>query len=155
MENTENSLYALLIGISKDVGEIKSDVKNVQMNVESYNADSIKADEKVANKLEEYVDFIQKKQESIKSELDMRIGNSRAEFAEELKKTNKEVEAVKERVKTLEEKPKNTLWGMFEKFKGVLIAAMISALVGFCVRVVCDLVKTVNISQQIKYERVR
>ena len=52
--NTDDNLYALLIGISKDVGEIKSDVKNVQQNVENYNNESMRADEKVANKLEEY-----------------------------------------------------------------------------------------------------
>ena len=33
METTENNLYALLIGISQDVGEIKSDIKNLNNDI--------------------------------------------------------------------------------------------------------------------------
>ena len=77
--NTDDNLYALLIGISKDVGEIKSDVKNVQQNVENYNNESMRADEKVSNKLEEYFQYAKNRQDGIKAELETKIGNVRVD----------------------------------------------------------------------------
>lgn len=140
MEATENSLYSLLIGISKDVGEIKADVKNtnsdvkeMQAKVELYNTESAAADNKVATKLEEYFQYAKNRQDGIKAELETKIGNVRADL-----------NTVATRVTALEEKPKNKLWDLFVQFKGVFITALIAALVGVCMKFMTDIVKLVK-----------
>ncbi len=136
METTENSLYSLLIGISKDVGEIKSDVKNVQINVENYNADSVKADEKVTAKLEEYFQYAKNRQDVIKDELEVQIGNIRTEVASHEK-----------RISDLEERPKNRIWEIILQFRGLIISAVLVALVGWCMGFITDLVKVAKDSK--------
>ena len=133
MENTENSLYALLIGISKDVGEIKSDVKNVQKTVEDVRTDSTEHDKELSTRLEEYFDYAKKRQDSIKAELETKIGNVRSE-----------VKDIDDKVTKLEEKPKNKLWEVYDKFKGLLLAAILAALVGWCMKFMTDFAKSVR-----------
>lgn len=142
METTENSLYALLIGISKDVGEIKSDVKNVQANVETYNEESTKADEKVSNKLEEYFQYAKNRQDSIKAELETKIGNVRSDVTD-----------LADRVHNIEQGPKNSLWSIFLQFKSVLIAAIISLAVGWSLSFVGNIIKQLKQPEKILIEK--
>ena len=72
--NTEK-IYDLIIGISKDVGEIKADIKNVKDNVENNANEFMKSDEKIAQKLEEYFDYAKNRQDRIKLELEQKITN--------------------------------------------------------------------------------
>lgn len=144
MEQTAESLYSLLIGISKDVGEIKADVKNtnsdikdVQSKVEQYNSESAVADEKVATKLEEYFEYAKNRQDVIKDELEVQIGNVRTEVANH-----------DGRLKALEEKPKNRLWDVFVQFKGLIVTAILVALAGFCMNSITNIVKASQPVQQ-------
>lgn len=137
MEQTEERLYQLLIGISKDVGEVKSDVKNinikmrdVQSQIEESNKEFARADEKISARLEEAVGFMKSRQDSIKDELEVKIGNVRAD-----------VVSLDKRLSAMEEKPKSKLWDIFVQFRGLIITAVLVAVVGWCMSFATNLVK--------------
>lgn len=72
---TENSLYALLVEISRDVGEIKGDVKNVQNAVNEVSADSVSHDKELSERLDSYFTTMEKRQADIKTELESKLRN--------------------------------------------------------------------------------
>lgn len=165
------ALYNLIVGISKDVGEIKSDVKNVQQNVENNANQFMKSDEKLASKLEEYFDYAKNRQDKIKVELENKIGTVKIEltdFITKLNKTQMEYDAgVEERLskhdalfknfedelKNIKEFPKNKTWELVLKFKNALIVAIISIIVGVVisqVRIAFKAIKSMQDQQTVK-----
>ena len=121
-EANENNFYTLLVGISKEVGETNSSIAGIQeaikelkVTVEKNNRESMNSDKKNSEKLEEYKEQLQ----------------------EELNIHNK-------RITALENSHKNKLWNLFERFKGLLITAIITAMVAFCMKFMSDLIKTLK-----------
>lgn len=130
MEQTESSLYSLIIGISQDIGEVKSEVKNlnsdikeVQTRVDKFQEGCDKSDEKIIAKLEEYFDYAKKRQDSIKEGLEVTIKDHEA------------------RIHALENKPKNRMWALWEKFKVAFVGSVILALVAIAMKFIVELVK--------------
>lgn len=148
--NTEK-IYDLIIGISKDVGEIKADIKNVKDNVENNANEFMKSDEKIAEKLEEYFDYAKNRQDKIKMELEQKISNVKMEFTESLTKMTKQQlefneavskrldernkacdifeEKVEKEIQNIHDMPKNKVWNFIVQFKTALIAAIVGACV--------------------------
>lgn len=171
----DTTLYNLIVGISKDVGEIKSDVKNVQQNVENNANEFMKSDEKLANKLEEYFDYAKNRQDKIKVELESKIATVKVELTDLLSKTNKNqleynegvdkrlsehetmFKAIETEIKSIKELPKNKTWEFILKFKNALITAIIG---GFVLLVISQVkstikaIKEVSVQTQVQTQQV-
>lgn len=133
MGNDDKSFYTLLVNISKDVGKtnasiegLQEDIRELKANVEKNNSASINSVEKVSQRLEEYFKYAKDRQDNIKSELTTRIENCET------------------RIDSIELKGKNKLWILFEKFKGMLIAAIFAAVIAYCMKFMSDLIKSLR-----------
>lgn len=165
------TLYNLIVGISKDVGEIKSDVKNVQQNVENNANQFMKSDEKLASKLEEYFDYAKNRQDKIKVELENKIGTVKIELTDSVTKMNKNqieynigidkrlseydalFKTISDELKNIKEYPKNKTWELILKFKNALIVAIISIIVGVVisqVRIAFKAIKSMQDQQTVE-----
>ena len=167
----DTTLYNLIVGISKDVGEIKSDVKNVQQNVENNANEFMKSDEKLASKLEEYFDYAKNRQDKIKVELENKIGTVKIELTDSVTKMNKNqieynigidkrlseydalFKTINDELKNIKEYPKNKTWELILKFKNALIVTIISIIVGVVisqVRIAFKAIKSMQDQQTVK-----
>lgn len=171
----DTTLYNLIVGISKDVGEIKSDVKNVQVNVENNANEFMKSDEKLASKLEEYFDYAKNRQDKIKVELEGKIATVKVELTDLISKTNKNqleynesidkrlsehesmFKTIETEIKSIKELPKNKTWELILKFKNALITALIG---GFVLLVISQVkstikaIKEVSVQTQVQTQQV-
>ena len=98
----------------------------MQEQVNKFNENAMKSDEKIVTKLEEYFDYAKKRQDSIKETLEVTIQDH------------------ENRIVALENKTKNKLWSLFEKFKVALVSAIILAMVGLCLKFGGELVKALK-----------
>ena len=129
MENADNNQYSMLVNISQSIGELHGDIKNLEQKIVSTEA-----------RISESYDATVKRQDIIRDSLEAEINSLRGDV-----KTAKErIDELEKQVKTLQESPKTRLFELFEKFKGLLIAAILAALVGWCMSFMKDLTKAVR-----------
>lgn len=148
-ENTRTidaSQYEILITISKEIGELKGDIKNTNERLNEI-------DRTITSRIEEAFDAVTKKQEFLRDSLEAEIGGMRAQAREEIERAKEEIKSAKAEIKQLNERidaqsaridalensGKNKLYELFVKFKGLLIAAILAALVGYCMSFIKDI----------------
>lgn len=131
--DTDNTQYSMLVDISRAVGELQSDVKSTKSEIKEL-------DKTVSNKIAELYDAITKRQDVIRDSIESEF----AVYRTKIKELEAKVNELEMRAKKLEESPKNRLFEVFEKFKGLLIAAILAALVGWCMSFMRDLTTAVR-----------
>jgi chromosome segregation ATPase len=131
--DTDNTQYSMLVDIAKSIGELQSDVKSTKKEI-------TELDRTFTAKLAELFDATTKKQEFLRDSIEAELGGYRAE----IKTLKARIENLEERTKKLEESPKNKLFELFEKFKGLLLMAILTALVGWCMSFMKDLTTAVR-----------
>lgn len=120
MNEVDNTQYSLLVNISKEIGELKGDIHNVESKIS-----------RTDSKIDEVFDALTKKQEFLRDSIEAELSIVRSD----LKDAQNEIRRLKERVSAIEEIPKNRVFELFSKFKGSLIAALIALIVGYCMSV--------------------
>lgn len=120
MNEVDNTQYSLLVNISKEIGELKGDIHNVESKIS-----------RTDSKIDEVFDALTKKQEFLRDSIEAELSIVRSD----LKDAQNEIRRLKERVSAIEETPKNRIFELFSKFKGSLIAAIIALIVGYCMSV--------------------
>ena len=124
MDDTDNTQYSILLNISKEIGELKGDIHNLENKIS-----------RTDSKIEEVFDALTKKQEYLRDSIESEIDIVRID----LKDARAEIARLKDRIALLEDSPKTKLFEIFEKFKGLLIAAILAAIVGYCMSFIKDL----------------
>lgn len=129
MNEVDNTQYSLLVNISKEIGELKGDIHNVESKIS-----------RTDSKIDEVFDALTKKQEFLRDSIEAELSIVRSD----LKDAQNEIRRLKERVSAIEETPKNRVFELFSKFKGSLIAAIIALIVGYCMSVLNTFLATVK-----------
>ena len=124
VDDTDNTQYSILLNISKEIGELKGDIHNLENKIS-----------RTDSKIEEVFDALTKKQEYLRDSIESEIDIVRID----LKDARAEIARLKDRIALLEDSPKTKLFEIFEKFKGLLIAAILAAIVGYCMSFIKDL----------------
>ncbi len=135
--DTDNTQYAMLIDISRAVGELKGDIHNVESKIS-----------RTDSKIEEVFDALTKKQDFLRDSIEAEIAIVRTD----LKDAREEIKRLKERVAILEEKPKNRIFSIVTQFKSLFITAILAALVGWCISVSRDVAKSIKSTHGIVIE---
>ena len=131
--DNDTTQYSMLVDISRAVGELQSDVKSTKGEIKEL-------DKTVSNKISELYDAMTKRQDFMRDSIESEF----AVYRTKIKELEEKVDDLEVRAKKLEESPKNRLFEYFEKFKGLLLAAIMAALVGWCMSFMRDLTKAVR-----------
>lgn len=124
MDDTDNTQYSILLNISKEIGELKGDIHNLENKIS-----------RTDTKIDEVFDALTKKQEFLRDSIESEIAIVRTD----LKEAQSEIDKLKNRLAILEDSPKTKIFEIFEKFKGLLVAAILAALVGYCMSFIKDI----------------
>lgn len=127
--DTDNTQYSMLVDISQKIGELKGEVHNVEAKINHTDT-----------KIDEVVDALTKRQDFLHDGLEAEINSLRGE----VKESKAEIKQLKQRIEKLEEAPKIKVFEIFEKFKSLLITAILTALVVWCMGVVKDIYQNVK-----------
>ena len=138
--NTDDTQYTMLLDIAKEIGELRGDVKASKKEISGLSERVSEIDKIIVNKIAEAFDATQKRQDMIRDSLEAEIAFLRTDVNE----AKKRIDTLDARVKKIEEIPKTRIFEIFEKFKGLLIAAILAALVGWCMSFMKDLTKAVR-----------